>query len=291
MMGELHIGFVGYFNRRLFAEPDHVPTVARLLVDSRWPFPPTQSHFGLSKQFTARTRIVKATGPKGAAHLAMGILDPKHRIVHMDRTRSDVDASSNVSLDTGTVVIDADRDNQYTVEGKTRAHDLPEGYDVGSWIGLIHELMVACDIGCGVMPVWPSSTKCLSDIALMRITLDRPRGDSNLGVAADFELQNSRANYWRREMGGIYVRHPRWGTYLRRTHIERIGGIALVREGVAPAKIVDLGDIVFIQLTDTPESGLTAEAELKRRALQTLMEPIVAPARPQESAVVDRAES
>jgi hypothetical protein len=44
-----------------------------------------------------------------------------------------------------------------------------------------------------------------------------------------------------------YIRHPRWGTYLHRSHLERVGGLDRVRELARPARIVELGDLVFLQ--------------------------------------------
>ena len=49
-----------------------------------------------------------------------------------------------------------------------------------------------------------------------------------------------------------YIRHPRWGTYLRREHLDRVGGLARVRDAAPLAKVLELGgagDLVYLQCT------------------------------------------
>ena len=123
-----------------------------------------------------------------------------------------------------------------------------------------------------------------ADTTLGSIVLDsRGRGEIDLGPGAEFIAQNRRANYWRDKLGGTYVRHPRWGTYLRRAHVDQIGGTDRIRERVAPAKIVELGALVFVQLTERFDDALSAEADARRRAFEELLAPIVAPPRPQDA--------
>jgi hypothetical protein len=174
-----------------------------------------------------------------------------------------------------------------SVTGRLKAFDLPEGTDPLSWVEVMHELMLVLDIGHGVIPVWPTVNMVDSDTTFIRVILDTPRTLYNLGIHGEFETQRSRANYWRPELGDKYVRHPRWGTYLRRNHIDRVGGLARLRGTVPLAKIVELGgagDLIYLQCTDQPKGALTPAGESVRQALQTFLEPILCPPRPQEQA-------
>src|SRR5690606_30169691 len=132
------------------------------------------------------------------------------------------------------------------------------------------------DVGSATIPVLKSRMSRLNDV-----TLNARVGLTGVDFEPpDFALQNNRANYWRDKLGGTYVRHPRWGNYLGRAHIDQIGGLDRIRDEVAPARIVELGNLVYIQLTDDPHDAITAECERKRRALEAVMAPILPPARP-----------
>jgi hypothetical protein len=102
----------------------------------------------------------------------------------------------------------------------------------------------------------------------------------------DYPRQNSRAIFWRDKLGGTYVRHPRWGNYLGREHIAKIGGLDRIRSEVAPGQLIELGNLVFIGLTKDARDSLTADCERKRSALEALMAPIVVPPAPDEKPIV-----
>ncbi len=280
---QLHLGFAGYFARPLCADPERAARVASLLVDPRWPWPPWWASFGMEARLTQRTRARKVSGARGRDQLLAGILDPAHRSLELLRSRQEADNHAHVLVTTGRVAVPADAECAFEIQGQTRGDELPAGADLGAWIELVHELMVACDVGHAVMPAWPTASACLSDVSFMRIVVDSRWGLYDQGPPPDFALQNARASYWRIELGGTYVRHTRWGTYLSRSHLERIGGLEAIHAAVPPARTIDLGNLVFIQLTDRPEDAFTAEAEARRQRLEQVMAPIVAPARPQEA--------
>lgn len=277
---ELHVGFAGYFARPLCTDPVRAARVASLLVDRRWPWPPWWATFAMKERLTQRTRARKVTGARGRDHVLAGIVDPAHWKLELRCSNQQVDNHAHCLVETGPLPSDADY--PFAVDGQTRGHELPEGADLMAWIELVHELMVACDVAHGVIPVWPTASACLSDISFMRIVVDTRWGVFDQGPPTDFALQNSRANFWRIELGGTYVRHPRWGTYLSRSHVERIGGLDAIRAAVDGLLVRELGELVFLQLTERPEGALTAEGDRRRRQLEAVMAPIVAPPRPQE---------
>lgn len=280
----MHLGFAGYFGSPLYDDPARAARVAELHVDERWPWPPCWLSCGLVEAYGKRTRSRKVVGVKGAAIVRESILDPAVRALELYRSSKEVGNHAHAYVHTGRIRISTDWEHPFDITGQTRAHDLPPGAEIERWLELVHELMVTVDVGCAVLPVWPTATATLADTTFGSIILDsRWRGEIDLGPGPDFKLQNQRANYWRDKLGGTYVRHPRWGTYLRRHHIERVGGLDRIRAQVAPEAILQLGELVFIQLTPLADAlGPTCEA--KRRAFEDLLAPIVAPRRLNEPA-------
>lgn len=274
----IYLGFAGYYSTRLCDDRGRAERVASLLVDPRWPWPPWWAKFSLRDQFLKTTRSRKVVGAKGAAFLREGMGSPDYRKLFVYRSSKEADDFAGAELETGQRSFGTKKEKPFESWGGTDGDNLPEGKSLGSWVELIHELMVALDVGSATIPVLKGRTACLNDVTLnTRVTL------SNVDFEPpDFPRQNSRAIFWRNKLGGTYVRHPRWGNYLGRAHLDTIGGLDRIRDEVAPARIVELGDLVFIQLTEDPHDAITAECERKRRALEAVMAPIVAPVAPRE---------
>ncbi|MEZ4361310.1 MAG: hypothetical protein R3B48_14085 [Kofleriaceae bacterium] len=283
----MHVGFASYFCTHLYEDEERASSVARLLLDSRWPWPPTSTSFGIGKRWGQRSARRKLTGHKAHASLVAGILDPGHRDVAMEVKPDTEENYARLLLKTGQVLPTPEAPFPATLTGHTKATNLPVGKDLVAWVDLLHELMLTLDIGHGVLPVWPTEDMVDSDTVLVRIRLSAAKGERDLGVTGEFEIQRARAEYWRHELGDKYLRHPRWGTYLRRCHLDRVGGLALLRDTVPLAKILELGgphDLIYLQCTDHPKGALTPDGEAVRQALQTFLEPILVPPRPQELA-------
>ena len=149
----------------------------------------------------------------------------------------------------------------------------------------MHEIMLNLQISNGVITAWPTEHMVDSDTSFVNVLLDTPANVYNLGIREHYQLQNARVKYWRPELGDKYIRHPRWGTYLRRAHLDRVGGLERIRGEVPLAKILELGgagDLVYLQCTEHPAGALTPEGEQIRQKLEEVLEPIVAPPRPHE---------
>jgi hypothetical protein len=276
----IHVGFAGYFAPRLYQDPARAARVAALLVDRRWPWPPWWMSCGVVGSFTKRTRSRKVVGARGEGLLRERMLDPEVRALELYRNSNEVENHAHAWIETGTVLIGRDWEQPFKVYGQTRAHDLPAGNAIEDWITLVHELMVTVDVGNAVMPVWPAASAVLADTTFGRIVVDsRWRGEIDLGPSPDISAQNLRESDWRDSLGGKYVRSPRWGTYLRTAHVEQVGGVDRIRSAVAPAKIVDLGALVFVQLTGRLEDATNEECEAKRRAFERVLAPLIAPSR------------
>ncbi len=192
---------------------------------------------------------------------------------------------AHLQLQTGTLVVDSVWSNPVTFTGHTKADDLPAEMDLSHSIEVLHRLMAILEVANAVLTVWPTEAMTISDTTFIRTILDTPQATYNLGIRGAFEQQRARSNYWRPELGDKYIRHPRWGTYLRREHLDRVGGLSRIRDSVPLAKVLELGgpgDLVYLQCTEYPAGALTPEGEQVRQALEDVLAPIVAPPRPQE---------
>lgn len=279
---KLFLGFAAYHGTRLCDDRAHAERVASLLVDRRWPWPPWWAQFSARDKFLKNTRSRKVVGNKGSAFLADGMTSAEYWRVMLYRSSEEATAFSHADLDTGQRIIGADREMPFDASGGTHGYELPDGKSLSAWVELVHDLMVALDAGSATIPVFSGRVSCLYDATLgVRVT------QSHVDFTPpDYPRQNSRAIHWRYKLGGTYVRHPRWGNYLGREHVSKIGGLERIRSEVAPAQIVELGKLIFIGLTDDPRDALTVECERKRSALEALMAPIVAPPAPNEQPIV-----
>lgn len=279
---KLFLGFAGYYATRICDDHARAKRIASLLVDVRWPWPPWWAQFWARDTFFTSTRSRKVIGAKGAAFLAEGMTSPEYQRLALYRSATEADDFSHASLYTGQRVINPEHENPFEVWGLTHGYDLPEEKDLGSWVAMVHELMVAIDVGSATIPVFRGKVSCMNDATMgLRVTL------SNVDFTPpDYPRQNNRAIHAREKLGGTYVRHPRWGNYLGREHIAKIGGLDRIRADVAPAQLIELGNLVFIGLTKDPRDALTADCEKKRAALEALMTPIVAPPEPDEKPIV-----
>lgn len=276
MIGTRHLGFAARYSIRLVESPDRAKRVAALLVDARWPWPPSSLSTGETVDLTKTTRPVRIAGEKGGKRIADTILDPTRRILRLTQVTRD-EQFSEAWIETGTVALSS-WDQPFRASGHTRGHDLPEGRTVEGWISLVHDLMVTLDVASAILPVYETATAISSDVLLMSITRDsRWAGTSDLGPGDEFAEQNRRAKYWRDVVGAKYVRNARWGTYLRNHHIDTVGGLERIRREVEPARIDRLGELVYFQLTETIDDALGPACAAKRRAFDAVLAPILPP--------------
>lgn len=265
-----HVGLAAYFERPVWREPALAQHLAALLVDKRWPWIPWwASYSGLHKRDDLSS--VRVGGKNGTTPLIRGFAADHLSKLRMNRAKG---GSNFTSL-----MLDLDRSledwNPFQLLITCRSAELPAGKSFADWITLAHDLVNAVGARHATLGAWPTFDMAIGDTWLIRTVLDTPRGDINLGLPADFDDQMSLMSKWKHKLGRVYARHPRWGTYLHADHVAAIGGVERIRAEVEPARIDPVGALTYIQLTDTIESALTAEAGGKRRALQALMAPIL----------------
>lgn len=281
MSEAVHLGLAGYFATRLHDAPDRASKLAELLVDKRWPISLSSVRAGVIESFTKQTRRRRIAGATGATALRELLHDPGVRALDLDHGASSFDV--NLYIETGTRAVGGHtRECPFQIEGQTRVAELDS---LEAFLEVVHQIMIALDVVNAVLPVWPSAMAARADVACGRVVIDsRWRGVIQVAPTDELERENLRVNYWRPKLGRTYVRYPRWGTYLRRTHLEQIGGLQRVRAAVDFAKVVEVGELIYFQLTNAIADALGSECEAKRKAFARVLEPIVAPRRPVEPA-------
>ncbi len=279
----MHVGFAGYFSKKVYEDQALSSQLASLFLDDRWPWPLTSVIFGQRAGFSKRGRRQKLSGKEAKTKLISGMRDPEGRDASLDHRASAEENHARLNIETGQLLVNRRAANPTKITGQVKGIDLPKEANLLSWVELMHQIMSCLDIANGVLTVWPTEYMVDADTIFVNIMLDTPKSVHNLGVQSQYQIQNSHVKYWRPELGDKYIRHPRWGNYLRRAHLELVGGLSRIRDIVPLAKVLELGgqgDLVYLQCTEHPAGALTQEGEQVRQALEVLLAPIVAPPPP-----------
>ncbi|NVB85040.1 MAG: hypothetical protein HOV81_42125, partial [Kofleriaceae bacterium] len=109
---------------------------------------------------------------------------------------------------------------------------VPEDVDVdavsAAWVELQHEIVSALGVKHGVIVTATNEYVLRAEIWLsltsLNGTLMHPRPQEIRSYAASSHL-----------LGDTYVRHPRWGTYLKPAHVAAVGGRDKILDTVKPA--------------------------------------------------------
>jgi hypothetical protein len=79
------------------------------------------------------------------------------------------------------------------------------------------------------------------------------------------------------KLGSQYIRKPRWGTYLKPAHVAAIGGRARLLEVVQPPVVREVGDLLYLQLSERVSDAESEFARKRWMAFAALVAPIVMP--------------
>lgn len=266
-----HVGLAAYFTVPPSEDPTRSARIAELLVDRRWPWLPWwASYTAWDKRQDGTSKRVG--GINGVTPLLATLARRDLMTLRLNRAAGrDNFTSVALSLDEHS----AKRGDPLTLWITCKTIDLPKGKSFAEFLALAHELILAVGADHATLGAWPTYNQAIHDTWLIRTIVDTPRGDTNLGLPADFDMQMDLLAKWRHKVGRTYARHPRWGTYLHADHVAAIGGVEQIRAVVAPARIEAVGALTYVQLTESIDTALTPEAEHKRHALQALMTPIL----------------
>lgn len=259
-----HAGLAAYFEHPV-RDPAHAERVARLLLDERWPWLPWYlSYRGIDRPFDRASKRVNGT--TGPAPLAAGLLDPTLNAALLCRSVGDKNFGE-AELNLGRI-----GKGPFELLMVSRVAELPSGKTTAAWLTLVQDLVQALSPANAILGVWPARTPAVSDAMMMRVVLDARWGQHDLGV---LPTSSDPTKSW--DIGRQYARYPRWGTYLKDEHLAAIGGADRVRADVEPCAVERIGTVTYIQLTDAIETAMTPLAGERRRRLEALMAPILAP--------------
>jgi hypothetical protein len=269
-----HVGLAAYFPRSVAHDRATVERVAALLVDRRWPWLPWWASFSGVHKRDDRTSV-RVGGKNGVEPLVNGMLSRRLATLDLDRAKGDGNFTS-VCLPFDPRLEEWGAEAPYALWVTCRSAELPDGKRFEDWIELMHELVTAVGALNATMGAWPTMSHAIRDTWKTRMVLDTARGDIRLNdLPADLDQQIGLLQLWWKKLGRTYARHPRWGTYLNAAHVDAIGGVDRIRAEVQPARIDAVGELTYIQLTDSIDTGMSAVAGERRRKLQAIMAPIL----------------
>lgn len=265
-----HLGFAAYFDQPLWRDRPRMERVARLLLDGRWPWLPWYAAFdGIERRDDCGA--IRVGGKNGVEFLVGRLMDPGIATLVMRRTAGNGN-HTECRMPTGRQGEQWNLDAPFDLQMISPMADLPPSKSTASWVSLVRDFVTEVRPLNAVLCPWPAFNPAISDVQMMRIVFDTRWGLSNVGV-----LPSSADPTPRHSIGRTFARYPRWGTYLNDAHLAAIGGVERVRAEVEPAKIERVGTVTFIQLTPSIETAMTAECGDRRRRLEALMTPILAP--------------
>jgi hypothetical protein len=124
---------------------------------------------------------------------------------------------------------------------------------------------------------WMSQINLVASSVVAAETLNYAGGIARCsGGMPGTELDRRSTALWIASKGwGPKAREPEWGTYLTRAHADAIGGTNAIRTQVDPYRILEAGNVVFVQLTPYDQALLPITND-KRTRLENLLRPILA---------------
>jgi hypothetical protein len=265
-----HVGVAAYFPEPVWKDQTKAERLAPLLVDPRWPWAPWWLSFSAQDKRND-SKSVRVGGKNGSEALVAAL----HRrdLLHLRLRRT---SGENNHCDLALTMTDTgDRPRASSLEVVCKATDLPAGRSIEDFLALTHEILEVVGAENAVIGAWPTRDYAICDVSFLRMVLDTPKGDINLGLTGEFARQRDLGSSVRYQLGRTYARFPRWGTYLHAGHLAAIGGLERVRAVVDPAVVEPVGALAYLQLTPSVDTAQSPEAEAKRRALEELMAPIL----------------
>jgi hypothetical protein len=254
---------------RLGDEPSRLERIAKLVTDSRWHWKfklINVAHLPNTPPEPVFTGQVAAADLPEAARKALfsGAVDDVQFGV-----------SRTASTDTARLFVKTGRYPNERSWGNSRLR-LPD-HDTdriaAAWVELQHDLVDAIGARHGVIIATPTHDLMRIETWLSNISLEGRPLHPRPAEISSYAVHKA-------ELGHVYLRAPRWGTYLAPEHLEKIGGRASVIASVDPAVIRDVGPLVYFQLTEHVSDALSPSTEVKRARFEQLVAPLLPPREP-----------
>ncbi|MBK9036210.1 MAG: hypothetical protein IPL61_34030 [Myxococcales bacterium] len=260
-----------FIHRTPLFEPTPARAIARLLTDPRWPWQPSLVR---PMHRTGGPIYPWPSGKVAAVSLGQTIEDimrsDQAEAIHLVLSRKDSGNHAWCVVDNGRLSSYQERIAfPMRAVGMCRSA-VPPGTSIDAWLELVRGLAVVTTAVHGV--IWVDTDErpivarqFLSGTSQPKQPPDHPANES------------SRIARVRDVLGERYVRPPGWATFLRRAHVDAVGGRDRLLAAVAPPVVHDVGDLLYLQLSASVADALAPETEARRRALAELLAPITVP--------------
>jgi hypothetical protein len=269
-MTSIALGFWLIYRTKVF-EQEKATAITRILTDPRWPWQPNlirptqrpgQQLYPWPRHKIAQDKLSSVVKNIVQSYVTDGIT--------LSLSRKEMANNSWVHVDNGREsIVNEGFASPYCTFGFCRSN-VPAGKSIEAWLDLVRELAIEVDATNGIV-----SAEVDERILLARIFV---QGREQARLPGDHPANESpRVNAARRSLGDQYVRLPSWGTFLRPTHVEAIGGRARLLDVVQPPVVQDVGDLLYVQLSTNVADALAPETEARRRAFADLLAPITVP--------------
>lgn len=256
--------------------PERLARLAELVVDPRWRY--------RFKLVTSATIPLMPSAPRSSGQvpeaklraLALEALSsPSTDNVLFSTSRKEAGDHADLLVPTGRRVIFAGRD-VYSAYAKWRV-PLDPGFDVdrvsADWIELQHAIVETLGAIHGVIVTGTNAWVMSAELSLGVTSLDGKLMHPNPAEISSYGAQIL-------DLGTTYIRKPRWGTYLKPAHVAAVGGRDRIVAAVEPAVIRDVGELLYVQLTERVSDATGPEARARYRAFVDLVAPITMPPLP-----------
>src|SRR5262245_46999699 len=241
---------------------------AGLACDARWPWKLPLLRVRPVPGPDAPRPVKKRLGKRARDEVAEALADPATQSVGLGASTSERDNNGWIYIDTGH---DRASDGRYpfNLRAMCRApEDRPEA--MAAWLEVAHELSGALGLVHGTIAA-------ASDEAILRCEVwAQHESRDGRDVHPNPGLLSSLANR-RHGIGDAWIRPPRWGTYLRPEHVAALGGRDRIVDVVKPPVVREIGELLYVQLSEHPRDALAEPARAKQRAFEDLAAPLVVP--------------
>jgi hypothetical protein len=273
-MNQITLGYFCVHDPALHASDELAAQIAALCVDARWPWQPSLVK---ATQFPGRPLY---PWPKGK--VAVGALETTVKdVVRSDDTLG-IDLSTGrqahnshawIHLDSGQAeYVGNPKDLLFEGRALCRSYGFPRGKSIDEWIRLMDELSTVTRT--------PNAVIFANDNERIVTALQYSVGGGPFPQGQHRDVPRyevARVQQGRRWLGSKYTRPPAWGTYLKREHVEAIGGRGRIVEVVQPPVMRDVGELLYVQLSERAEDAMAADTLARKRAFWELLAPVTVP--------------
>lgn len=267
----LILGMQCVYDGSLARSPERLARLADLVADPRWFYrfklvqPATIPQMPDAPRFPGQ---VGAGRLRDAAREALS--SPSTDSILFSMSKKEVGDHADFNVPTGRRVI-YESGSTYSANAKWRLPETPDPEAAAAaWVELQHAIVATLGAMHGVIVTGTNAWVIQAEIWLSLTSVDgkvmHPRPEEIQSYAAKRHL-----------LGTQYIRKPRWGTYLKPAHVEAVGGRDKLLEVVRPPVVRDVGDLLYVQLSERVADATSEETRARYRAFVDLVAPITMP--------------